>query len=147
MEPNLWLVLSSFTFLAPALTCYKTSNYFLTSVYILVTVSSSVYHATKNPYLLYLDYPLMQFGHATVLYYIIDGKWASMPYYTLWLLYVIFIYYYGYKNNILVWNPDLEAATPWHMSLHISTAAMSSYTVYSTYRFLALQSKELMNSV
>ena len=70
-----------------------------------------------------------------------------MPAYAAWLSYVIFIYYYGYQNKTLVWNPDLQAATPWHMSLHISTAATTSYTVYSTYRFLELQSNKLMNEV
>ena len=40
-----------------------------------------------------------------------------MPAYSVWLSYAIFIYYYGYLTKTLVWNPDLDAATPWHMTL------------------------------
>ena len=147
MLPNPWLALSSLSFLTSATTCYKTSNYFLTALYIAVSLVSSIYHITKNPYLVYIDYSLSQFAHVSTVYYIVNGKWSSMPAYAAWLSYVVFIYYYGYKNKILIWDPDLQAATPWHMSLHISTAATTSYTVYATNRFLALQSKELMNSV
>jgi hypothetical protein len=56
-----------------------------------------------------------------------------MPAYSVWLSYVLFIYYYGYINKTLVWNPDFDSATPWHMTLHASTAFTTSYTVYATY--------------
>ena len=132
MEPNPWLVVSSLAFLAPAFTCYMTNNYYLSVIYGVVTFVSSTYHATKYPYLLYIDYPLSQIAHVLTLYRIIPGGWASMPYYSGWLSYAIFIYYYGYKYKIMVWNPDLEMATPWHMSLHISTALTTCYTVYAS---------------
>ena len=90
---------------------------------------SAVYHATKHPYLLYLDYSLDQIAHVATLYTITPGGWRTMPAYSLWLSYILFIYYYGYMNKIFVWNPDLGAATPWHMSLHVSTAIVTCYTV------------------
>ena len=58
MRPNPWLVLSSLSFLVSATTCYKTSNYFLTGLYIAISLVSSTYHLTKNPYLVYIDYSL-----------------------------------------------------------------------------------------
>jgi len=98
----------------------------------MVTIVSSSYHFTKNPYLLYIDFPLSQFAHIITLYRILPGGWASMPYYSLWLSYVLFIYYYGYINKSMIWNANLEQATPWHMTLHISTAFTTSYTVYAS---------------
>jgi len=133
MEPNPWLVLSSLNFLAPALVSYKTKNYDVATLCCIVSVVSSLYHITKNPYLLYIDYPLNQLTHITTVYRILPGGWASMPAYSLWLSYVLFIYYYGYINKTLIWNPDLDAATPWHMTLHLSTAYTTCYTVYATY--------------
>ena len=138
MKPNMWLVLSSLSFLAPAITCYKTNNTHLTVVYILVTTVSSTYHATKNQSLIYLDYSLSQLAHAMTVYTIIKGGWSSMPYYFVWLMYVVLIYYCGNLNKTLVWNPNLEEATPWHMSLHISTAATTCYTVYATHQILRI---------
>jgi hypothetical protein len=136
MQPNYWLVLSSLSFVAPAIVSYKTGTYDVASLCILVSIISSYYHATKNPYLLYLDYPLNQITHLTTVYRILPGGWDSMPAYSLWLSYAIFIYYYGNLTKTLVWNPDLDAATPWHMTLHISTAATTSYTVWATFNHL-----------
>ena len=129
MKPNYWLVLSSLSFLGPVVICYQTNNYYLSGIYCMVTLVSSSYHATKNPIILYIDYPLNQLAHIITFHRILDGGWASLPYYSIWLSYVLFIYYYGYSHKIMTWNPDLEKATPWHMSLHISTAAMTCYTV------------------
>lgn len=114
MQSNYYLVLSSLTFLAPA-------------------IVSSYYHFSKNHYILYIDYPLNQITHITTLYRILPGRWASMPAYSVWLSYVIIIYYYGYITKTLIWNPDLDAATPWHMTLHISTAFTTMYTIYTTH--------------
>lgn len=136
MEPNYWLVLSSFSFIAPVVTSYITKNYDLSVVYLAVVAISSAYHSTKNSYILYIDYPLNQLSHALTLYKIIPGGWASMPYYSAWLSYTIFVYYYGYLHKTMVWNPDLDSATPWHMSLHISTAITTCYTLYASYRSL-----------
>ena len=136
MKPNLFLVLSSLSFLAPAITCYNSRYYGLSGIYVLVTTVSSVYHVTKNPSLVYLDYSLSQLAHLLTVHRILKGGWASMPAYSLWLSYAIFIYYYGYLTKTLVWNPDLDAATPWHMTLHVSTAATTSYTVWATFNHL-----------
>jgi len=112
MKPNYWLVLSSLTLIAPAIVCHKTGDHGLKLMYILLTTVSSVYHATKNPYLVYLDYSCAQLTNAYSLYIIIKGGWASMPCYSLWLSYIMIVYYYGYINKSLIWNPDLDAATP-----------------------------------
>jgi len=127
------LVASSFSLLAPAIVSYKTMNYDIASMCALLTFVSSYYHYTKNHYLLYIDYPLNQVIHLTTLYRIIPGGWYSMPVYSIWLFYVVFIYYYGYIHKTIVWNPDYEKATPWHVSLHLSTSIMSSYCIYVTH--------------
>ena len=136
MKPNLWLVLSSLSFLAPAITCYRSSYYGLSGIYILVTTISSSYHLTKKPSLVYLDYSLSQLAHLLTVHRILKGGWVSMSAYSVWLSYAVFIYYYGYLTKTLVWNPDLDAATPWHMTLHMSTAGTTCYTVWATFNHL-----------
>jgi hypothetical protein len=133
MKSNYCLVLSSLTFAAPAIISYKTGTYDLAILCALITIISSYYHYSKNPYLLYIDYPLNQITHITTVYRILPGRWASMPVYSVWLSYIIYIYYYGYLTKSLVWNPDFDAATPWHMTLHISSAFTTMYTVYATH--------------
>lgn len=53
MNPNLWIVLSSLTFIGPAIISYKTYNYDVSTLFVLVSIISSYYHFSKNPYLLY----------------------------------------------------------------------------------------------
>jgi hypothetical protein len=130
MTPNYWLVLSSLSFLAPAIVSIQLQYYEIATLSFLISFVSSWYHITKNPLILYIDYPLNQLSHITILYKIIPGGMRSMPYYFIWLLYVITIYYYGYINKKLVWDPDVNAATPWHMSLHVMSALTTSYTLY-----------------
>ena len=134
MKPNPYLVLSSFSFLAPAIVTYRVHRPNLTFLYITVWLVSSLYHATKNPSLVYIDYSTAQLTHAATVYYIIPGGYASMPYYFCWLFYALVIYYYGYQNQTLIWDPDLNKATPWHMSLHLSISIVTSYCVYATHR-------------
>ena len=133
MKSNYYLILSSLTFLGPAIISYKTGTYDLAILCTLVTIISSYYHYSKNPYLLYIDYPLNQISHITTVYHILPGGWVSIPAYSVWLSYAVYIYYYGYLTKSLIWNPDLDAATPWHMTLHISTALTTMYTVYATH--------------
>jgi len=132
MNTNYCLVVSSLSFIVPAIVSYKTSNYDVAALCSMVSTVSSLYHITKNPLLLYVDYPLNQITHAITLYRIVPGGWVSLCPYGIWLSYVIFIYYYGYVTKSLIWNDDLNAATPWHMTLHLSTAFTTSYTVYVT---------------
>jgi hypothetical protein len=133
MEPNLYLTRSSLFFIAPCLVSYLTRDYHITFIYVLVTLVSSVYHATKHPRLLHLDVSTAHLAHLTTVMTILPGGSATMPYYFAWLSYACFIYYYGYKTQTMVFLPDLKAATPWHVSLHVSTSLMTCYTVYAAY--------------
>jgi len=133
MNPNYYLVVSSLTFITPAIVSYKTQNYDVSVLCSIVSLVSSLYHISKNPYLLYIDYILNQIAHITILYRILPGRWASIPPYSIWLCYIIFIYYYGYLTKSLIWNPDLDKATPWHMTLHISTSLITSYSIHVTH--------------
>ena len=133
MEPNLYLTGSSLFFIAPCVVSYLTQDYHITVIYVLVTLVSSVYHATKHPRLLHLDVSTAHLAHITTVLRILPGGLATMPYYLAWLVYASFIYYYGYKTQTMVFLPDLKAATPWHISLHLSTSLMTCYTVYAAY--------------
>jgi len=130
MNPNPYLVLSSLSFLAPSVVAYQTKNLDLAALYMMIWVISSTYHATKDPYLVYVDYLLAQVTHGITVYRILPGGYVTMPYYSCWFMYTFFIYCYGYMNQVLIWDPDLDKATPWHMSLHVSVGLMGSYTFY-----------------
>jgi len=138
MEPNYWLVLSSMSFIAPTILCYNLNNPILYGVLIMVIYISSAYHATKIPYLLYLDIPLLYTANLITLYNILPGGWKTIPYYLVWLVYALFVYYYGQIHKTMVWNPNLKQATKWHMSLHISTSIMTCYTLYVTHQSVRL---------
>jgi hypothetical protein len=133
MKPNLWLALSSLTFLVPAIVSYNTNNYATSYLYFALIPVSCSYHLTKYPYLQILDYTFAHSAHFMGIYTIIPGGWFSFYYYCLWFSYNFTIYYYGYLTKTMIWNPDLDAATPWHMSFHISSSLMFSHMIYLSY--------------
>jgi hypothetical protein len=132
MEPNYWLVLSSLTFLAPAIVSYNTNNYAVSYVYFTLVPVSCLYHSTKYQYLQYLDYTFAHSAHLMGIYTIIPGGWFAFYYYCLWFSYNFTIYYYGYITKTMIWNPDYASATAWHMSFHISSSIMFSHMIYLT---------------
>jgi len=133
MEPNLYLVASSLSLLFPSLLCYTLDLPLHAGIYGLVACTSSAYHATKYPGLLWIDLPLNQIGHIVTVSYIIKGGWVSMPTYFVWLVYTVVTYYGGYRTSTLIWNPDYARATPWHVVMHLSTSACTLYTVFVTW--------------
>jgi len=133
MDPNPYLVASSLSFLFPSLLFYTLRLPFLSSIYGLVACTSSIYHATKHPAILWVDYPLNHISHIATVSYIIQGGWISMPAYVVWLIYTVLTYYVGYRMSSMVWDPVHDRATPWHALLHISTVATTMYTVFVTW--------------
>jgi hypothetical protein len=130
MEPNPLLVLSSFTYILPAIVCYTLAYNYLCLMYITVVLVSACYHASKHPMILWVDIPLSHINHVATLLNILKGGWLSMPAYFAWLLYALITYYYGYRTSSLIWDPDRKRATPWHAGLHILTSLVSAYTIY-----------------
>lgn len=57
MKPNPYLVLSSISFVIPTTVAANYRIWNLYAIFLYMTVVSSIYHATKYPPLLYLDYP------------------------------------------------------------------------------------------
>lgn len=130
MEPNYWLVVSSFSYCFPCYFYYRLGHSYLTMIYVGVITSSSLYHATKYPSLLWIDIPIAHLAHVSTLLQIWKGGWRSMVPYTFWLLYTLVTYYYGYKTSTLIWNPNIQQATPWHMGMHGLTSLMCCVTMY-----------------
>jgi hypothetical protein len=122
MEPNPYLVFSSTSYIVVAAVTYATGYQYLGLLYYVLTFISMIYHATKWQPLLYLDYPLLHTANVWTLACIYPGGWRTMPYYCVWFAYITTIYYYGYLTKSLIWSSDLDTATRWHMSLHISSA-------------------------
>jgi hypothetical protein len=133
MQPNGFLVISSLNLLIPALTCYRIKYYYLSYLYIITALTSAAYHATKIPHILYIDNINAQVAHLASLYVIFPAIKTLLPYYSIWVSYTLFVYYYGYLNNTMIWDPDLDKATPWHMSLHFLISIISSYILHSAH--------------
>jgi hypothetical protein len=133
MQPNLFLVVSSLNLLIPALTCYRIKYYYLSYLYSITALTSAAYHATKLPQLLYIDNFNAQVAHLASVYVILPVIDKLIVYYGIWMSYTIFVYYYGYLNNTMIWDPDLDRATPWHMSLHILISIIASHIIYSAH--------------
>lgn len=133
MEPNYWLVTSSFLFVAPGILCYQLNLPVLSMIYFLVTCTSSAYHATKHPMLLWADLSLLHINHLSTVSYIVWGGLVSMPAYFAWLLYAVIVYYYGHTTSSFVWDPNRSVATFWHITLHLATSLTTLFTVYTTH--------------
>lgn len=132
MQPNPMLFLSSFSYILPCIVCYSVGQPALATLYGAVIVVSSSYHATKNSALLWLDVPLAHIAHLLSLAFIVKGGWWSMPAYFAWLVYALTAYYYGQRTQTLIWDPDVDRATPWHMGLHALTSLCTAYSVFVT---------------
>ena len=133
MKPNYWLCLSSLSYCFPCVMCFRLGHPYLAGVYGLVVTASTSYHATKYPIILYIDIPLAHLAHGLTLYKIVIGGLKSMIPYSFWLTYTVITYYHGYKTNSLIWNPDVQKATPWHAGMHILTSFFTCLTMWLAY--------------
>lgn len=131
MEPNPYLVCSSLLFVIPTTmgAYYRQWNIYFT--FLLMTLISSLYHATKNQYLVIVDYSACynivyvmyyqtsKIGHRTN-YFIYSGACAACA----------VLFWGGYLTNHLVFSADPFEKNVSHVTMHlivISSAIATSY--------------------
>ena len=119
MESNFGLVLSSLTFIFPTVITAYNGHLLSTTSNMIVLCTSTMYHMTKNQYILQYDLIACNINAIVSLYYCITYR----KFLILWvLLYCLFVYHYGYHNKSLIWSDNYYEATLWHASMHIVSA-------------------------
>lgn len=89
--------------------------------------TSTVYHFTKNPMILYLDHTACFALTASTIHLSIKNGHTIIP--IICGLYIFTTYYIGYNYTIFIWNPDKNVSTFYHMSLHFVSNFISNYVM------------------
>lgn len=116
MQANPYLVVSSLLFLVPTTYAAYTRIWSAYAVLLYITAVSSLYHATKNEKLFYLDQT------ACILY----AAYSGYQLYKNNVIYVwyfsagfsILVYYGGYLTNSMVYSPNIVIATMCDIMMH-----------------------------
>jgi len=139
MEPNPYLVASSVLFAVPTTVAAYNRHWLLYSIFLYMTIVSSIYHATKYKPLLYLDYPGC---YALVL---ITGyqNWKTGRSFH-WILGTSFcgiLFWGGWMTGHLVFSQDPLEKIISHAGMHLFVNLCGSLTSYLA--ILDSQVKEL----
>jgi len=139
MEPNFWLVGSSFFFLIPSYTAWMYNEKVVSGVTAMIFLTSATYHATKPryPLLLALDIGLANVGFVYGSYTAFMWWPQSVPFYLCYLSYGLGVYHIGRAYSMLIWDTDPWTATCWHMGMHLG------FSVFNAYSFMMMKSHPL----
>lgn len=117
MKPNYWLATSSLFLMMPAWAAWKCGDTIRIWYHTGVTVVSVTYHLTKHPVVFWIDFVTANSMVPSILP-LVSQRDYTMFTYACGVGYCFFMFYYGYIKKDLVWNPDVDQATPYHVSLH-----------------------------
>ena len=121
LEPNPFLVASSLGFIVPITLNVLYHQWALYSINVAMMLASTMYHATKWPPLFYLDASL---GYALTFVHFYYSIQMGQPFLTApGITYCIIMFWYGYRHRCFVWDPSLNRATLWHLSMHAAVLA------------------------
>lgn len=117
MKPNYWLAASSLCLMMPTWAAWKCGDTIRIWYHTGVTVVSVTYHLTKHPLVFWIDFVTANSMVPSILP-LVSQRDYTMFTYACGVGYCFFMFYYGYIKKDLVWNPDVDRATPYHVSLH-----------------------------
>ena len=119
MEPNPYLVGSSLLFLITTTMAANYRQWVIYSVFLYISFISSLYHATKNRYLLPFDY----MGCYIVLYtlYQETNKLGYILHFKIGSSCCALLFWGGYFTNHLTWSDNKIEATLSHLVMHFIT--------------------------
>ena len=127
MEPNPYLVASSLTFIIPTTLAAYNQQWLHYSILLNLMLMSSLYHATKNITLFYLDQVACFALTASTIRLSLINNHYTVPITTIG--YTIGTYYGGYMYNTFIWSPDKSVATFYHVIMHIVINFAVSYVI------------------
>ena len=116
-QPNPYLVFTSLLFVIPTTTTAYYRQWILYSSSLALTLSSSIYHATKYQPILILDKLACYYLTATNLYYAVQHGVLPVPVFA--SLYVCVVFHYGHYYKCFMFTDDKRESLAWHISMHI----------------------------
>ena len=113
-EPNLYLVLSSQTFLLPVYVWYSRDTSY---IYLFLWMTSTFFHSYPSTFSHNLDRVAITVAvlHTPVLMYNPYGLiWCIIPH-----VYNYIVFVYGYKHKKYFFDSNLQVKTAYHVGMHI----------------------------
>ena len=139
MKPNYWLATSSLFLMMPTWAAWKCGDTIRIWYHTGVTVVSVTYHLTKHPLVFWIDFVTANSMVPSILP-LVSQRDYTMFTYACGVGYCFFMFYYGYIKKDLVWNPDVDQATPYHVSLHYVASMACALALLITNSALATNS-------
>jgi len=132
MKPNPYLVVSSTLFVIPTTLAANYRFWNIYAIFLYITIVSSLYHATKYPPLLYLDYPgcytvILVLGYET---YKVNKFTEFALYYSVCGI----LFWGGYFTKRLVFSENQIEQTVSHLTMHLIVIASGVMTTYQINR-------------
>lgn len=117
MHPNLYLVGTSVLFSLPTTFAAYHQQWYLYFSFLFITLSSSLYHATKNKYLLLVDYPACY--NLIICLYFYTKKLKDRPIFAIASGSCAILFWGGYLTDHLVFSRNSTEQTVSHVTMHI----------------------------
>jgi hypothetical protein len=130
MQPNPYLVCSSLLFVIPTTmgAYYRQWNMYFTFLFIMII--SSLYHATKNKYLIIIDY-IACYNIVYVMYYQ-TAKINQTQNYIIWCGACGVLFWGGYVTKRLVHSPNMIEKNISQVFMHLIVIFSGMYASYLT---------------
>jgi len=137
MNPNPYLTISSVLFIIPTtMSAYK-RQWLLYSIFLYMTIVSSIYHATKYQPLLYLDYP----GCYGVVFITGYENWKTgrMFHWTVGTSICGILFWGGWMTGHFIFSEDSLEKNISHVGMHLFVNLCGSLTSYLADRHLLVK--------
>ena len=145
MKPNYWLAGSSLFLMMPTWAAWRCGDTIRVWYHTGVTVISVTYHLTKHPAVFWIDFVSANSMVPSILPLVAMRDYTMFTY-ACGVGYCFFMFYYGYIKKDLVWNPDVNAATPYHVSLHYVASMACALALLITNSSLILERSSIQTS-
>ena len=120
MQPNPWLIATSLAFLIPlGYTLSDRRTFILAGALWLVVIVSTLYHATKDPVLFWLDQVAVFTVVLSALYFGLKQGGAPLVIMGIVGAGCALMYYGGWLFDSLVWSEHFATATASHALMHL----------------------------
>ena len=138
MKPNYWLATSSLLLLAPAWAAWRAGDQLRVWYHTGVTLVSVTYHLTKHPVIFWIDIAAANSLVPSILPLVIQRDYVAFAY-VIAVAYCAGMFYYGHMKKELVWHPDVDTATPYHISLRWMASFSLALAILVTNSSLAVE--------
>lgn len=122
------LVISSTIFILPTIISVYNKLWLEFSACIYITIISSIHHYIRNNITSILD--KLGCYYLTYVCYVSAKRVNKLYIWAFAAIYSLCVYNIAYFFNILAWNPDINIALMWHISMHLVVALSFSFNLY-----------------